>query len=75
MPSYKVVKKMFAPDQPHDPVWATRSTIYVAKSGSADEVFEYDNVTEANTKRDELQAADDTRDFQVVKVDWKKTLI
>ena len=68
MTSYKVVRKMFAPDQPHDPPWATRSTIYVAKSGSADSVFEYDNETEANTKRDELQAADDTRDYQVVKV-------
>ena len=36
--------------------------------GNSTTVFEYDNETEANTKRDELQAADDTRDYQVVKV-------
>lgn len=57
---YRVYKQLIpAPLNESDPVWAKRQ-VWVAKLNSQDTIDEYDTEAEANTKRDELTAADPT---------------
>ena len=58
---YRVYKQLIpAPLNESDPVWAKRQ-VWVAKLNSQDTIDEYDTEAEANTKRDELTAADPTQ--------------
>ncbi len=55
---YRVYKQLIpAPMNEADPVWAKRQ-VWVAKLNSLDTIDEYDTEAEANTKKDELTAAD-----------------
>ena len=55
---YRVYKQLIpAPLNESDPVWAKRQ-VWVAKLNSLDTIDEYDTEAEANTKKDELTAAD-----------------
>ena len=77
--AYRVVKQLMpAPTSSvdrdgnsfDDPWWVERNTIWVAKlSGSSDQLREFANENDANSKRDELQSADSTsRLYKVVEV-------
>ncbi len=77
--AYRVVKQLMpAPTSSvdrdgnsfDDPWWVERNTIWVAKlSGSSDQLWEFANENDANSKRDELQSADSTsRLYKVVEV-------
>ena len=66
---YRVYKQLIpAPLNESDPSWAKRQ-VWVAKLNAQDEVNEYTTRTAAQTKADELSAADPTgRIYEVRKV-------
>ena len=48
MAKYRVVKQLLPKGQSKDPVWATRTSAYTAVlSGSSDQVWEFENESEA----------------------------
>ena len=66
---YRVLKQLIpVPLNVDDPTWAKRQ-IWVQKLNSEDTVDEFDTLAEAETKRDELTAADETgRIYKVVEI-------
>ena len=67
---YRVYKQLIpVPLNADDPTWAKRQ-IWVQKLNSEDTVDEFDTLAEAETKRDELTAADETgRVYKVEEVE------
>ena len=63
---YKILKQLIPAPTGADPSWAKRS-VWVEKLTSDDTAYLFDTEVEANTKRDELTAADNTtRIYKVV---------
>ena len=67
---YRVYKQLIpAPLNEADPSWAKRQ-VWVAKLNAQDDIHEYSTKTAAQTKADELSAADSTgRVYEVRKVE------
>ena len=67
---YRVLKQLIpVPLNADDPTWAKRQ-VWVQKLNSEDTVDEFDTLAEAETKRDELTAADETgRVYKVEEVE------
>lgn len=67
---YRIYKQLIpVPLNESDPRWATRQ-VWVAKLNSVDTVDEFDTLEQAETKRDELTAADETgRIYKVEEVE------
>ena len=63
---FKILKQLIPAPTGSDPSWAQRN-VYVAKLTSDDTVYTFDTESEANTKKNELNAADSTnRIYKVV---------
>jgi len=63
---YKILKQLIPAPTGADPSWAKRS-VWVEKLTSDDTAYSFDTEVEANTKRDELTAEDNTtRIYKVV---------
>ena len=68
MKEYAVQKQLIPVDNGTDPNWAKRQ-IWVYKLNSEDTVDDFDTLSEAQTKRDELDSNDPTtRIYRVVRV-------
>ena len=64
--SFKILKQLIPAPTGSDPSWAQRN-VYVEKLTSDDTVYTFDTESEANTKKNELNAADSTnRIYKVV---------
>ena len=64
--AFKILKQLIPAPTGADPSWAKRS-VWVEKLTSEDTAYSFDTEAEANTKRDELTAADNTtRIYKVV---------
>ena len=64
--SFKILKQLIPAPTGSDPSWAQRN-VYVEKLTTDDTIYTFDTESEANTKRDELIAADSTnRIYKVV---------
>lgn len=64
-----VVQKQLIPTDPNlgDPTWAKRQ-IWVLKLNSDDSIDEFDTISEANAKKEELESSDPTsRIYRVAK--------
>ena len=67
MKEYAVQKQLVPVDNGTDPNWAKRQ-VWVYKLNSEDTVDEFDTLSEAQTKRDELDSNDPTsRVYRVVR--------
>ena len=63
---FKILKQLIPAPTGSDPSWAQRN-VYVEKLTTDDTIYTFDTESEANTKRDELIAADSTsRIYKVV---------
>ena len=63
---FKILKQLIPAPTGSDPSWAQRN-VYVEKLTTDDTIYTFDTESEANTKRDELIAADQTnRIYKVV---------
>jgi len=63
---YKILKQLIPAPTGADPSWAKRS-VWVEKLTSDDTAYSFTTKSEANTKKDELTAADNTtRIYKVV---------
>ena len=56
---FKILKQLIPAPTGSDPSWAQRN-VYVEKLTTDDTIYTFDTESEANTKRDELIAADST---------------
>jgi len=64
--AFKILKQLIPAPTGADPSWAQRS-VWVEKLTSEDTAYSFATESEANTKRDELTAADSTtRIYKVV---------
>ena len=64
--AFKILKQLIPAPTGADPSWAQRS-VWVEKLTSEDTAYSFTTESEANTKRDELAAADSTtRIYKVV---------
>ena len=64
--AFKILKQLIPAPTGADPSWAQRS-VWVEKLTSEDTAYSFETESEANTKRDELTAADSTtRIYKVV---------
>jgi len=64
--AFKILKQLIPAPTGGDPSWAKRH-IWVEKLSDTDTAYSFNNVISANTKRDELAAADNTtRIYKVV---------
>ena len=70
MAKYRVVKQLLPTGQSKDPVWATRTNAYTAVlSGSSDQVWEFENESEAWWKMVQLSGSDSSnRLYDVIEV-------
>ena len=75
--AFRVVKQLFpAPSGSvnvsgsHTDPWFAKRTVYVARlSGSGDQIWEFDNESDANTKAQELSGSDSmNRVYKVIEV-------
>jgi hypothetical protein len=65
---FKILKQLIPAPTGSDPSWAQRN-VYVEKLTTDDTIYTFDTESEANTKRDELIAADSTnRIYKVVQL-------
>ena len=68
MKEYAVQKQLIPVDNGTDPTWAKRQ-IWVYKLNSEDSVDDFDSLSDAQSKRDELDSNDPTsRIYRVVRV-------
>jgi hypothetical protein len=64
--AFKILKQLIPAPTGADPSWAQRS-VWVEKLTSEDTAYSFETESEANTKRDELTAADSTtRIYKVI---------
>ena len=64
--AFKILKQLIPAPTGADPSWAQRS-VWVEKLTSEDTAYSFETESEANTKRDELAAADSTtRIYKVI---------
>ena len=65
---FKILKQLIPAPTGSDPSWAQRN-VYVEKLTTDDTIYTFDTESEANTKRDELIAADSTnRIYKVIEL-------